>query len=68
MMKGMSLVEYMRLGRHKCSPSPTGAHHWCIGEANQLPGTPQDQWVCKYCGEARRDFTEKAPRLLMAGD
>ena len=32
-------AEYLKGDSWKCSPSPTGAHHWIIGR----------QIVCKHC-------------------
>lgn len=34
-----------QLERAKCEDSPTGAHHWVIGQ--------DGSGYCKYCGESR---------------
>ena len=38
-IRGQDYAEYLKGNSWRCSSSPTGAHHWIVG----------NQMVCKYC-------------------
>jgi len=52
-IRGQDYAEYLEGNSWRCSKSPTGAHHWIVG--NQI--------VCKYCLMVKQPQTARFGRV-----
>ena len=54
-IRGQDYAEYLKGNSWRCSKSPTGAHHWIVG--NQI--------VCKYCLMVKQSQTVQLGRDIV---